>query len=641
MFFLNLTAGEFLALFGTLAGLITALYLLDRSKRKKVVSTLRFWTAALTAEEQHRRKRMREPWSLLLQLVSLLLLLLAIAQLQWGTRERRGRDHVLLLDTSSWAAENTGGGTLLDTEKRTAEQYLARLAARDRVMLVRADALATPVTSFTADRAQVLSAVNQSSAGFSALNIEQALSFAHQAQSWSGGQPGEIVYIGPKLIGDRDAAPQTLPNLRTIVVRFRRENCGIRRIGVKRSEEDANSWQATVTLKNYGLSSRTVHLRTQFAGTVFAPRVFTLRAGEERGAEYDFTTDTSGQLVAEITPRDGLASDDRAVLQLPRNGPLRIAVYTNRPDVLRPLLEANHRVSVRFLSPAQYTAKPAADVMLLDQMTPASTPEIASLWIKPPKEGSPLPVKTVVSDAVIKIWHSDTALAAGLHAKQASIPMAEVLETFEGDLPVGSLSEGATVVARPSIDGRPKFVVIGFDPLDGELRFEVTTPLLFANVLRWLSPEAFRTLDVTAGRVGAASITLDPSEQAARIHVSDERGLTVPFTVRAQTLQLFASRPSIVRVLSDDRERVLSLTLPDVAEFEWKPSANSASGFPESSRFRSAAADLWQWLALLGGFGLFIEWTLFGPRRGWTRRKPPQKRPRPLVAERERELVGK
>ncbi len=55
--------------------------------------------------------------------------------------------------------------------------------------------------------------------------------------------------------------------------------------------------------------------------------------------------------------------------------------------------------------------------------------------------------------------------------------------------------------------------------------------------------------------------------------MSDERGFAVPFTVRDQTLQLFASRPSIVRIVSDDRERILSLTLPDVAEFRWKPPA--------------------------------------------------------------------
>ena len=40
MFFLNLTAGEFFTLLGAVGGLITALYLLDQSKRKKVVSTL-------------------------------------------------------------------------------------------------------------------------------------------------------------------------------------------------------------------------------------------------------------------------------------------------------------------------------------------------------------------------------------------------------------------------------------------------------------------------------------------------------------------------------------------------------------------------------------------------------------------------
>lgn len=641
MFLLNLTAGEFFTLFAALGGLITALYLLDRTKRKKVVSTLRFWMPAVSAEEQHNRKRMREPWSLVLQLVSLLLLLLAIAQLQWGTRERRGRDHVLLLDTSAWAADENSNGTLLDIEKRTAEQYLTRLPARDRVMLVRVDALATPVTPFTADRGQVLKRLNESSAGFSALNIEQALSFARQAQSWSGGRQGEIVYIGPKLIGDSETVSQWPPNLRTISVPFSRANCGIRRIGVKRSDEDPNSWQATVTLKNYGPEFRTVRLRTQFAGTFFAPRVFRLKPGEETGAEYTFTTNTSGQLVSEIVPGDTLRSDDRAALELPRNGMLRLAVYTSRPDVLRPLLEANHRLSVKFFPPAEYRAKPAADVMLLDQMAAAAQPQIASLWIEPPKEGSPLPVKSMVNDATIQSWHSDVALAAGLHAKQAGIPVAEVFQTFEADVPVGSVSEGPVVVARPSAESRPKLAVIGFDPLSGARRFEVTTPLLFANLLRWLSPEALRTLDISADRVGAATLTLDASERADRIHVSDERGFAVPFTVRNQSLQLFASRPSIIRVISDDRERVLSLTLPDIAQLEWKPPANSASGLPISARFRPAAIDLWQSLALLGGLGLFMEWMLFGRRRVLAWRKPALPHARPAARDRERELVAK
>src|SRR5579875_1916926 len=216
MFFLNLTAGEFLTLFAALGGFVAALYLLDRSKRKKIVSTLRFWTPALSAEEQQSRKRMREPWSLVLQLGGLLLLLLAIAQLQWGTRDRRGRDHVLLLDTSSWSGAHDRAGIVLDREKSRAAQFVNSLPRRDRVLLVRVDALASPVTAFTSDRAQISHGIAGSTPGFSALNIEQALSYAQQARSWSGGQPGEIVYVGPERVSETDITTPRVASLRVI-----------------------------------------------------------------------------------------------------------------------------------------------------------------------------------------------------------------------------------------------------------------------------------------------------------------------------------------------------------------------------------------------------------------------------------------
>ncbi len=649
MFFLNLTPGEFLTLFGALGGLITTLYLLDRVKRKKIVSTLRFWKPAVRVEERQTRKRMREPWSLALQLLSLLLLLLSIAELHWGTRERSGRDHVLLLDTSSWTSQRAGEGTLLDTEKRIAQGYISGLPARDRVMLVRADGLATPVTSFTPDHRAVVNALLRSTPGFSALNIEQALSFARHTQSWSEGRPGEIVYIGPRLTADEESVAPQLPNLRVINVEASRQHCGIRRIGVKRNEEDANSWQAVVTLKNFGSQRRTIHLNTQFAGTVFSPRIVRLEPGEETGVEYNFTTNTAGQLIAEIKPPDTLESDHRAVLALPRTGALKLAVFTARPDVLKPLLESNHRLQVKFFAPADYTVKPSADVMLLDQITPEEQPQIASLWIGPFTDHSPLPVNAVVNDAVVKTWHSETSLGSGLHARGAHIPSANVFQTFDNDIPVASVTEGPIVVARPANESRPKMSAIGFDPFDGQLKFEVTTPLLFANLLRWLSPEALRMLDISAAPVGAASITLDAGERASgalqsqpqRVRVVDSNGALVPFTVRDQTLQLFAGRPSLVHILSGDRERVLSLTLPDVAGFEWKPPANAASGLAPVVPFTPQAVDLWKCLASLGGLGLLAEWILFGaayrpkPRKLTSARRPAK------APARERELISK
>jgi hypothetical protein len=448
-------------------------------------------------QDQRSRKRMREPWSLLLQLLGLLLLLLAAAQLQWGSRERRGREHVLLVDTSAWSGQRLGSGSLLDREKSLAAEYLQALPGNDRVMLVCADSLATPATSFTLDRTAVLRAINECAPGYSALNLPQALSFARQALSWAGSRAGEVVYAGPRLVsGEQNGLPE-VSNLRILDAGANRENAGIRRLAVKRSEDDPSSWQATITVKNYGATPRRLRLETQFAGTVFAPRALALSPGEETAAEYTFATNTAGELRAKLSPHDSLASDDQASLRLPTSGALRVAVFTPRTEALRPLFEANHRLRVKFYPPSGYVVDPHADVVVLDQFAPASLPKPAALWILPPRDKSPVPIKRVIESAVINNWHADAALEAGLRTKETRIANAEVFETFAGDTAIASAAEGALVVVRP------KTAVIGFDPLEGDLKFELTTPLLFANLLRWLSPEAFRMLELSAGQVGA------------------------------------------------------------------------------------------------------------------------------------------
>ena len=101
MYFLNLSLLQFLAVFGAVSAVSVALYLLDRSRRKLVVSTLRFWIAAEQPAVAARRRRVQQPWSLVLQLASMGLLLLAIGQLRLGTPAQAGRDHVIVLDTSA------------------------------------------------------------------------------------------------------------------------------------------------------------------------------------------------------------------------------------------------------------------------------------------------------------------------------------------------------------------------------------------------------------------------------------------------------------------------------------------------------------------------------------------------------------
>src|SRR5260370_33183922 len=101
MFLLNLTFAQFAALFGSVSALVVALYLLDRSRRKQTVATLRFWVAAEQPTVVARRKRIQQPLSLLLQLISICLLLLAITQLRLGRSGATPFDPGPIMETSA------------------------------------------------------------------------------------------------------------------------------------------------------------------------------------------------------------------------------------------------------------------------------------------------------------------------------------------------------------------------------------------------------------------------------------------------------------------------------------------------------------------------------------------------------------
>ena len=217
MFFLNLSLPEFMALLGSLSGVMVALYLLDRLRKKHTVATLRFFAVSEKPPVLKHRRKLQQPWSLLLQLLSLLLLLLAIAQLRWGSPARASRDHVLILDASAWMNARSGQTRLIDQARAAAQNYVKLLPASDRVMVVRADVLATPATLFESDRRKIRQAIDETQPGGSELNIGAALEFAQQAQRIRAQQAGEIVFVGAGRVSSDETQSLALPaNLRFI-----------------------------------------------------------------------------------------------------------------------------------------------------------------------------------------------------------------------------------------------------------------------------------------------------------------------------------------------------------------------------------------------------------------------------------------
>ena len=622
MNFLNLSFGELLGLAGIISAGIVALYLLDRTKRRQVVATLRFWTAGKMPEELQHKRRIHQPWSMLLQLLSMLLLLLAIAAPRIGDLGA-AHDHVLLLDTSAWMGARARQGILLDQAKTAALVYVRSLPLLDRVMLVRADALATPVTQFDSDKNAVSDAIRRSRPSTSALNLEQAFEFAQQAQRLQSQKAGEIVFVGAGRIAKQDTELAVPSNLRVISIPSNGENVGLRKLSVRRATSPAtgapvspDTWEAFVELRNDGSLPREITLLLQFAGTAAGSKTMTLAAGSTTQATFLFHAKAAGFLEARVTSTNGrgdaFPQDDAAVIEVPVGKTLRVAVYSPEPDLLKPLLTSNAQVQATFDLPAKYDPQAAADIVVFDRFSPKDAPtNVASVWIEP-LAGSPFALRSTATKTKLDRWHQDTALGAGLYTKDVELASTEVFNLAPGDQAVAETTQGPVVVQRQAA---VKMAALGFDPVRSAMKYDLATPLLIANLLRWMAPEVFRRSDVQAGTVGTVNVTLDKGVNPATVKVLGDDQRPLPFTIEGNRLQFFAGAAGNVRVVTGDRETVFSLTLPDVGDVTWRPPADVARGVRRSLVESSSAPNPWPWLALAGGLGLLADWLLYGRKQ--------------------------
>ena len=190
-----------------------------------------------------------------------------------------------------------------------------------------------------------------------------------------------------------------------------------------------------------------------------------------------------------------MPADNKAALELPSQPSLAVIVYSTRPELLRPVLSANPRVIASYKGPAEYRFT-VQGLVILDGFIPPQRPQTDSIWIDPPAPGSPISVRTSVEQAAFAGWDPTNPVAAGLRAKDFKLERTLVFGPAPGDVRIGSVEAGPVMVARP---GKPKIVVLGFHPGLTGMRYELATPLLFANLFRWFAPEIFRRSELTGG----------------------------------------------------------------------------------------------------------------------------------------------
>jgi len=399
------------------------------------------------------------------------------------------------------------------------------------------------------------------------------------------------------------------------------ENCGLRKIGARRSPSASDTWEIYVSARNYGAAPRIVAVTLEYGPanlpadvpgnaprTVVGARRLTLEPGADAELTFAFRATAAGVLGITLTPRDVFPSDNHAELELPAQPSLAVTVYSEDPDLLRPVLSATPRVTAVFRKPSEYRPDDSG-LAILDRFIPPVRPSADSIWIDPPAQGSPIPVRSVVTGVPFAAWDSTHPAAAGLRATDFKLERASVFEAAPSDAALGLVAAGPVIVARPS---RPKIVVIGFHPALSGMRYELATPLLFANLLRWVSPEIFRRSEISVDTAGTVQLILDQDVRPNEVKVAGVGATLLPFTLDGRTLHFFSGTPGAVHVLAGDREYFYSLSLPQLWDAQWTPPAGARRGVPHFPVVADAPGDLWPWLAMAGGALLLAEWILFG-----------------------------
>ena len=618
MSFLNLTILEFLAILLPIAAAITALYFYDRSRRRRTVSTLRFWPRRPDPPMVTRRRKLQQPWSLLLQLLALLLLLLAIADFRWGEQAGAVRRHVVILDTSAWmGAVTPDGRRLMDIAHRRALAYLAAVPTGEPVMLIRGDANPAPATPFTTDRRQLEEAVEASEPSWTSIDLDRAFETARGALALYGpagaelgGQAsvGEVAYIGGGR-GGQSAAASKIPRLRWIEAGAEIEDRGVNELVARRLPDDPQRWEVRVEIFHSGEAEQEVETNFLFAGEILGTETLRLPARGTKDLTFRLRTPRAGRLEVRLGSSDGFALNDGAALDLPAYRRNRIDVYSSTSDGLRGLLGANPNLETRFRTPNEYSADEAARTAVFDGFVPSGKPRSNAVYIRPAGPGSPATIKRVAREQRITRWNAEHPVAFGLRTRDVVLERTAIFDPGPGDVTIAETEGGPVIIAR--VENGRKYVFFGFGLADSGLRNRPAAPLLFANTLAWIFPDSFRSSELRARSPGL--IEIEVGEQAeSNITVRSEENPDLPWSYRAGKVRFFASTPGSVLLRAPTVESRLALTLPEPAGEEWSPPKGVLRGVPPPAVGRAGAFVWWPWLAALAMGCLLVEWKLFG-----------------------------
>ena len=632
---------------GLLALPIIVLYMLKLRRREVLVSSTLLWRMVLRDREANRPwQRLRRNLLLLLQLLLLAALVLALARPYLPIPVVATGQVTVLLD---------GSASMLATDIKPNRFTIAQEAALQIVDVLDSEGVITVILvgqqpevliSASADKNQLREAIEKAEAFVGDADWESAVALASGAARNTTAATTVVISDGglPDELG-------TLPGeVRYIPVGKDAANLGISALSVLPGGAGP---QLFASITNYGPDDSETILSINADGELLNARRVAVPAGETVGINLALLTGRviEARLIqpSDSTVSDNFALDDRAwtVYDPAQSG--RVLYMAARDNVfveqvLAVLKNQGDIDPYRILADQSFPTE-LFELYIFDGFVPEELPAADMLFINPPAPGNALlnvgaEFRPHLLSTIEVIEHPVTRFVDWNNVQFLSIHNVQ---------PVPELETQFEIVAR--IDERPlmlvgevqnyRIAVLTFDVRDSDLPLQISFPILFSNLINWLTPSTIIEAEGEAIRPGdSVRIVPDVASDAIAIALPNGRTFTAPVTesgvIFAGTNYLGLYTVSSGSTRGDGRRLEINnfaVNLFSQRESDIAPRNTISIGRTPIGAAVSAEIgqrEFWPWLAAFGLLLLLVEWwayhrgnslpTVPGPR-GWFRRR--------------------
>jgi hypothetical protein len=591
---------------------IIALYMLRMRRREQVVSSTLLWEQAI------RDVRANAPWQklqpnllLFLQLLALAALVFALARPFWLGATPLGANLVAIVDVSGSMNATDTQPSRIERAKEEVRTLIDSLPANGQMTIITAGTGAEVLQSATGNRAALRGATDRLTARSGATNFTEALALAAPA---AARLPDTTVVI----VSDGGFTPPPEVDIRApirlIRVGERSENLGITAAATRHT---GNSTELFVRVQNFGAIERKTLLSVYDGESLIEARALTVPAGGESGSTIGLPA-AVGILRATIDAPDDLALDNTVWVRSGGNKG-RVLLTSAGPNTF---LERGLALQPNIIvERAQGGASAPAgggdyDLYIFDGVAPPQDLRGPVLLINPPTDNGLATVTGTIERPAVTGQLRDDPLMRGVDLSRVQIAEAVGVERPEWARVLADSGSKPLLLAGET--GGRRVAILTFALGRSDLPLTLAYPILLANVVGWLAPDAGSGLPESvrpgeivsiAARSGVDSMVItDPSGRERRF--APARGAVLfPNTDMPG--------PYSVRAFVGDREikrSILTVNLLSANESNIAPQspqlAGTATNTPVGETPRSRN-EIWRPLLLAALFILAIEWWIF------------------------------